>query len=374
MGQHRAAAEGGGDPGMDAQPAQVAIAPVIAGAARRQALIEQAQDADQGRGGKTGGIDDDALVPHLPDLALKAGQVFDGQQVGYLGADLDPVHGIGRQGDEGPQGRQVPVLAAVVQHQGTLEEQWRRELLQPQHPEEVHILLPGGPLRVVAQQGTEAAEQGLKGLGVTQQPDAETPQVQTLLLPRRDGAGGLEEIDGRGRFGAGDAIGRAAPTPLAQGIGVGVAQPAGGFGHEVIEPLQDGPRLRGGSGDPQPGRQLVGVANADAPQVLRGGTPAPFQDDATGGLGILQQGVEGVAFAQVPQGEVGVGGTLADRHGVAPAPVHLGQELEQQGAGDLGGAFAAHRSGRGTGLSAARAWRAAALICSVSMWTLPPSR
>lgn len=45
--------------------------------------------------------------------------------------------------------------------------------------------------------------------------------------------------------------------------------------------------------------------------------------------------MEGVAFGEVGDREVGVGGALADGEGVPAAPVRLGQELEQEGAGDL---------------------------------------
>jgi hypothetical protein len=68
---------------------------VIARAIRGQNLIQPVQDADQGRGGITGGADHDAMVLDLANLTLEAGQVFDGHQVGDLGVDLDPPHGIG---------------------------------------------------------------------------------------------------------------------------------------------------------------------------------------------------------------------------------------------------------------------------------------
>jgi hypothetical protein len=123
--------------------------------------------------------------------------------------------------------------------------------------------------------------------------------------------------------------------PLGQGLGKGVAEPARGIGHDFGQSLGDGPRLDGGPGDAQPGRQQIRVLDTDASQVLGGGTAAPFQGHATGGLGIGQVGMEGVALLQIGDLEVGVGGTVANGHRIPATPVHLGQQLEQEGPGDL---------------------------------------
>ena len=126
-----------------------------------------------------------------------------------------------------------------------------------------------------------------------------------------------------------------AQPPLGQGFGEGVPEPAGGIGHIFRQFLRDDAGLGGRPGDAQPGGQQIRVLEADAAQVLGGGAATPLQGHAAGGLGVLQIGMEGVALVQVADGEVGVGRALADGERDPAAPVRLGQELEQEGAGDL---------------------------------------
>ena len=130
-----------------------------------------------------------------------------------------------------------------------------------------------------------------------------------------------------------------------------------------------------GAWHPQPLGQPVCIEQAQAQQIRGGRALAPFEGDAPGSLGVGEGRVDGVAPGEVLHRKVIPGGALGDGQSLAPAPLGLGQELEQQGTGDLAhGSSARLGAGRSTGLSAASARRASGLMNSVSRWTVPPSR